>query len=409
MPKPALEIFKNKKTFNKIMRHLKMTENRNHQQKTLFDESETTTSKFSNRKIIANKTKFLEILENLKKIDKLEDLRLRLRELRNNLIKTSKDKIGILNIDTNGDTIELSYNYLINEIKQIEETLTLERAHYYLDRLKKALTETKTNKVNDINLNKWKEYNEIITDSLWVLDKRDTSGAHFGWYWGNFIPQIPHQMMLRYTKKGEWVLDPFVGSGTTLIECRRLGRNGIGIELNEEIVDKAKKLIEKEPNKYNVVSEIIVGDSTKVNYKEILKEKSVDKVHLLIMHPPYHDIIKFSKNPKDLSNAPTVENFVEMFGKVIDKTYPILEKNRYLAIVIGDKYSKGEWIPLGFYVMNEVLKRGYKLKSIIVKNFEETRAKRNQQELWKYRALVGGFYVFKHEYILLFRKTGGIK
>jgi len=49
-------------------------------------------------------------------------------------------------------------------------------------------------------------------------------------------------------------------------------------------------------------------------------------------------------------------------------------------------------------------KRGYILKSIIVKNFEETKGKMNQKELWRYRALSGGFYVFKHEYIFLFQK-----
>jgi hypothetical protein len=54
--------------------------------------------------------------------------------------------------------------------------------------------------------------------------------------------------------------------------------------------------------------------------------------------------------------------------------------------------------------MSEVLERGYSLKSIVVKNFEETRAKRDQKQLWRYRALVGGFYIFKHEYIFLFRK-----
>jgi hypothetical protein len=45
------------------------------------------------------------------------------------------------------------------------------------------------------------------------------------------------------------------------------------------------------------------------------------------------------------------------------------------------------------------------LKSIVVKNFEETRGKRNQKELWRYRALAGGFYVFKHEYIFIFQKV----
>jgi len=59
---------------------------------------------------------------------------------------------------------------------------------------------------------------------------------------------------------------------------------------------------------------------------------------------------------------------------------------------------------LGFLTMNEILKRGFLLKSIIVKNFEETLGKRNQKELWRYRALVGGFYIFKHEYIFVFKK-----
>jgi DNA modification methylase len=210
--------------------------------------------------------------------------------------------------------------------------------------------------------------------------------------------------MLRYTKKGDWVLDTFVGSGTTLIECRRLGRNGIGIELNQEVVQKAKELIEKEQNKYNVISEVIVGDSRIIDIKQILNRYGINKVQLLIMHPPYHDIIKFSRDEKDLSNAKSTEEFLKMFGEVIDNATPYLEKGRYFALVIGDKYSKGEWIPLGFYCMQEVLKRGYLLKSIIVKNFEETRGKRNQKELWRYRALVGGFYIFKHEYIMLFKK-----
>jgi DNA modification methylase len=237
-----------------------------------------------------------------------------------------------------------------------------------------------------------------------VLNKRDTSGAHLGWYWGNFIPQIPNQMMLRYTKRYDWVLDTFLGSGTTLIECRRLGRNGIGIELNSEVTRKARELIEQEPNDDNVVTDTITDDSRNVDIKEVLMKHNIKSVQLLIMHPPYHDIIKFSDDPRDLSNAESVTNFLQMFGDVVENATPFLDKGRYLALVIGDKYSKGEWIPLGFYCMNEVLKSGYSLKSIIVKNFEETRGKRNQKELWDYRALVGGFYIFKHEYIMLFKK-----
>ncbi|MEM0138059.1 MAG: DNA methylase, partial [Thermoplasmata archaeon] len=40
-----------------------------------------------------------------------------------------------------------------------------------------------------------------------------------------------------------------------------------------------------------------------------------------------------------------------------------------------------------------------------IKNFDYTRGKRSQQELWRYRALQGEYYVFKHEYIFIFKKT----
>ena len=73
--------------------------------------------------------------------------------------------------------------------------------------------------------------------------------------------------------------------------------------------------------------------------------------------------------------------------------------------MIGDKYANSEWVPLGFYLMQEAMKNhDLKLKSILVKNMVNNRAKINQEHLWRYRALVGGFYIFKHEYILLFKK-----
>jgi hypothetical protein len=54
--------------------------------------------------------------------------------------------------------------------------------------------------------------------------------------------------------------------------------------------------------------------------------------------------------------------------------------------------------------MNEVQQRGFLLKSIVVKNIDGTAGKRSQKELWRYRALAGGFYIFKHEYMFLFKK-----
>jgi hypothetical protein len=355
--------------------------------------------------LILNKNRFLETIESLISSNDLMSLKLKISKIRSIVLNPKDDDIGLINSGQFDDVVLYSRSALISILDKIISSQTIERANHYLRQLYKSLLNKQTNEINDINLSRWREYDEIITDSLWIFDKRDTSGAHLGWYWGNFIPQIPRQLMLRYTKKGDWVLDSFLGSGTTLIECRRLGRNGIGIELNQEVAKKAKELIEKEQNKYNVITEVIVGDSRTIDIKQILNKYSIDKFQLLIMHPPYHDIIRFSEDERDLSNAKNTQEFLEMFGAVVDNITPYLENGRYFALVVGDKYSKGEWVPLGFYCMQEVLKRGYLLKSIVVKNFEETRGKRNQKELWRYRALAGGFYVFKHEYIFIFQKV----
>lgn len=291
------------------------------------------------------------------------------------------------------------------DLLQILEAKGLERARYYLKRMKKSFTREKKGKINEINLNRWKEYKHIHTDSLWVVNRRDRTGGHMASYWGNFIPQIPQQMMERFTRQGDYVLDTFSGSGTTMLECRRMGRNGIGIELNPEVAERSGFIIDSQENPFETCQEVICGNSEKISYPQILEKKGIDKVQLVVMHPPYFDIIKFSNNEEDLSNSKDVEDFLARMEATVRNFTPILEDGRYMCLVIGDKYTGGEWVPLGFQTMQRVLDTGhYKLKSIIVKNFQETKGKRNQKELWRYRAIVGGFYVFKHEYIFLFQK-----
>jgi len=256
---------------------------------------------------------------------------------------------------------------------------------------------------NDLNLDKWRE-SEIWTDSLWIIPERDKSGKHDGFYHGNFVPQIPRQLISRYTKKGDIVFDPFLGSGTTAYEAESLNRDLIGIDIQKKLIDHVNKNIEPKDN----FSKLIVGDSAKTEtferVGEILKKTENGKVPLAILHPPYADIIKFSDLKGDLSNTKSLREFLEKFTEVLENSIEILEDNRYLAIVIGDKYSAGKWIPLGFYCMNEAQKLGLTLKSVIIKNMAGNRAKQNKEAIWRYRALANDYYIFKHEYIFLFKK-----
>ena len=343
----------------------------------------------------------LEFLEKLKSNNNLGKIK---EEIKNLLASYDNNVENFLHYKLNGELQAISKEYLVGELMPISATRSLERTKYYINRLIRGLSVKKTIRVNDLNLNRWKEYDDLITDSLWIIDKRDKSGAHKADYWGNFVPQIPNQFLRRYTKMGDCVLDPFAGSGTTLIECKRLGRNGLGVELNEQVTEHAREKIRIEKNPHKVKIRIVNDDSCSIDYKKELQRLGKTSVQFILMHPPYWDIIKFSRKKKDLSNAKTLDDFLKMFGKVADKTYPVLEKGRYCAVVIGDKYSSGEWMPLGFYVMQEMMNKGYKLKSTIIKNFDQTTAKRDQKDLWRYRALAGGFYIFKHEYIFLFKK-----
>ena len=90
---------------------------------------------------------------------------------------------------------------------------------------------------------KWKEL-DINTDSLWMIGPRAKGGKHENVYHGNFVPQIPNQMIRRYTDENSIVLDMFMGSGTTLFECETLGRHYIGFELEKEYCEIAEKRLE---------------------------------------------------------------------------------------------------------------------------------------------------------------------
>lgn len=317
------------------------------------------------------------------------------------------DNCGVLHAAHDDEGVAHFVAATLNDaLDQIGAAQTLERARYYAERLARAASGERLGSVNEIDLNRWKEYDDILTDSLWLIERRDSSGAHSADYWGNFVPQIPNQLMRRYTRRGDWVIDPFAGSGTTLIEGQRLGRNTLGVELQPTMVARARAAAEAEPRRYPVVCEVEQGDSACVDFGALLERHGANAAQLVLLHPPYHDIIRFSDDPRDLSNAGSVEGFLALLGRVVAGAAAVLDAGRYLALVIGDTYSRGEWTPLGFLAMQAIQERGFLLKSIVVKDINGTAGKRAQKELWRYRALVGGFYVFRHEYVFVFKKRG---
>lgn len=260
-------------------------------------------------------------------------------------------------------------------------------------------------KFNDLDLSNWKEdCADIITDSLWIINERDKSGKHSNFYHWNFIPQIPNQLIRRYTKKWDYVLDLFLWSATTAIECEKLERNIIWVDIKEELVNRAKELITSD----KIKKEFILGNSgSKIVFNKIKTFLALQKrqfLDLVLLHPPYFDIIKFSDKKQDLSNAETLEEFLKMFNNVLLNSFELLKSWWYMWIVIWDKYANSEWIPLWFQCMAEAQKVGFKLKSIIVKNMEWNRWKAWSWGIWRYRALNSDYHIFKHEYILIFKK-----
>ncbi len=258
----------------------------------------------------------------------------------------------------------------------------------------------------NIDKENWKE-EDINVDSLWIINERDKSGKHANVYHGNFVPQIPNQLIRRYTNEGDTVLELFTGSGTTLFECESLKRNYVGFDINEEIIQYVNdKMAGVDSIKYYInncdVTDSNLFDQCMLRYQ---KDIAKDNVDFLIAHPPYLDIINFTEKKEDLSNIADVNLYIDKLHVAFENGLTYLAKGKYFAVVMGDIYKKSEVIPLGFYVMY-MLKKNFKvkLKGILVKNIEGNRGKLGAQNIWKYRAMKSDYFLFKHEYIFVFKK-----
>lgn len=252
-----------------------------------------------------------------------------------------------------------------------------------------------------------KQQDDLNVDSLWLFDERDKSGKHANVYHGNFIPQIPRQLLGRYTHEGDTVLELFSGSGTTLFECESMHRNYIGFDLNAEIIAYVREKmvgcdsILFDINECDVTDHALFSDVI----KPCLARHRIETADFLIAHPPYMDIVKFTQHENDLSQISDISIFIPKFVEAISNGFRYLGKGKYFALVAGDVYKNSEVVPLAFKMMEAVQQHfDVKLKGIVVKNIEGNKGKLGKQDIWRSRAMRSDYFLFKHEYIFVFKK-----
>ncbi len=231
--------------------------------------------------------------------------------------------------------------------------------------------------------------------TVWSFPDRGNWATHNSKYRGNFAPQIARNIIEIYTAKGDAILDPMVGAGTTLIEAKLLSRNALGLDINPEAVELTKvglRFKHHPPSKQKVE----VGDARNLSS---LKDNSFD---LVLTHPPYMNIIKYSngKIPADLSNISSLPKFCDEIEKIARELFRVLKPDKFCAILIGDTRKGKHYVPLAFYVMAHFLKVGFVLKEDIIKvqhNCAFT-------ERWRAKARQDRFYLIMHEHLFVFRK-----
>ncbi len=282
------------------------------------------------------------------------------------------------------------------------EKITLDDYTEYVKLHKNVTIEKNIIKIGEKNIiNELEPENfNLGIDNVWSFPDRGKWCTHYlnARYRGNYAPQIPRNIILRYSKENDTVLDPFAGSGTTLIEAKLLNRHGIGIDINLGSVMIAIDRLKFNNNDNTLVDqEIFHGDA---RFLDKIEDNSID---LIMTHPPYANIISYSEEniiEDDLSSIKSINQYYEEMDKVIKEIYRVLKNGKYCAILIGDSRKNGHHIPLSFKIMNLFLKEGFILKEDIIKIQHNTKT----WNYWSKMSIKNNFLLLAYEHLFLFEK-----
>lgn len=224
-----------------------------------------------------------------------------------------------------------------------------------------------------------------------------------------------------FSKPGEKVLDPFVGSGSALIACARAGRHGVGIELSEQWADVAKRRIreeaaaprlelENEPGPVEL--EVLVGDA-----REVLAGFEQDSFDFIVTSPPYWSILtkkaglkvqaereakglptKYSEHEADLGNIEAYDDFLGELALVFGECGRVLRPKRYMAVIVSDFRHGPKFYLYHADLAAEIERVGPRLKGVTI-------LAQDNKNLYPFGIPNSFVSNIHHQYILLFQKT----
>ena len=215
-------------------------------------------------------------------------------------------------------------------------------------------------------------------------------------YPGRFPPNIPKILIEKYTNEGDFVLDPFVGGGTTLIEAIKLGRNSIGFDINPKAIDLSNEKIIKIKRK-SIIARAEICDANNL----ILKDNSID---LVVTSPPYWNLIMYSNEKKCLGNSKHFNQYLEGLEISIEEMYRVLKPQKYCCIVIGDAVEGWKFHPLGYNTQMIFEKIGFSLQRVIIHIQSRTNSFLFGNEKVRKKVLDKGLFLLAHEYIIIGKK-----
>ncbi len=273
--------------------------------------------------------------------------------------------------------------------------------------LERVITEATGANVSDLSRKRrvthWAPQNfRPETTTVWSFKQRGRWATHDGRYRGNWSPYIPRNLILRYSRPGEVVLDPFVGGGTTAVEAKLLGRRCVALDVNPEAVRMTLENLDFVPAAPLLPAwdgpayepEVRVGDARDL---ADVPDASVD---LICTHPPYAGIVDYSTAVAgDLSRLPHAA-YLEAMRAVAAECFRVLKPGRHCAVLIGDARQKKRVVPIGFQVIRLFLDAGFRLRELIIKRQHNCKT----TGFWYEQSLRRNFLLLAHEYLPVFEK-----